>query len=240
MAPPRTLHNHCFQFLPHITVIPRESKDKFWGVNKLQYGQCEYGEISFFSLCTCECLDSLCSLFSLSITTYFAKYSKWRAVSIQSKFVLCSSDPQVVKLCLLLLSALVSLCCSLIINPNMESLLGIFTDFCFLWFFLSFSGLEKDLSSSPKQVDFLAGQSLLSQWTGVQASHPLTKSIVLKERKNRQKNLQLVLQHCCKTSRIAMLLVLPPTFKPVHNLICCKTDLMWVVKCATLLFNSFC
>ena len=55
--------------------------------------------------------------------------------------------------------------------------------------FLSFSGLEKDPSSSPKQVDFLAGQSLLSQWTGVQASHPLTKSIVLKERKNGQKKL---------------------------------------------------
>ena len=116
--PPRTLHSHCFQFLPRITVIPRESKDKFWGVNKLHYGLCENGEISFFSLCTCECLHSLCPLLSLSVTTLFAEYSKWRAVSIQSMFVLCSSHPQVVKLCLLLLSAIVSLCCSLIINQK--------------------------------------------------------------------------------------------------------------------------
>ena len=38
--------------------------------------------------------------------------------------------------------------------------------------------------------------------------------------------MQLVLQHCCKTSWIAMLRVLPLTFKPVNNLICCKTGLM--------------
>ena len=37
-----------------------------------------------------------------------------------------------------------------------------------------------------------------------------------------------------------MLHVLPPMFKPVNNLICCKTGLMWVVKCATSLFISFC
>ena len=37
-----------------------------------------------------------------------------------------------------------------------------------------------------------------------------------------------------------MLRVLPPTFKPVNILICCKTGLMWVVKRATSLFNSFC
>ena len=36
-----------------------------------------------------------------------------------------------------------------------------------------------------------------------------------------------------------MLPVLPPMFKPVNNLICCKTGLMWVVKRATSLFNSF-
>ena len=36
-----------------------------------------------------------------------------------------------------------------------------------------------------------------------------------------------------------MLRVLPRTFKPVNNLICCKTGLMWVVKRATSLFNSF-
>ena len=36
-----------------------------------------------------------------------------------------------------------------------------------------------------------------------------------------------------------MLRFLPPTFKPVNNLICCKTGLMWVVKRATSLFNLF-
>ena len=57
--------------------------------------------------------------------------------------------------------------------------------------------------------------------------------------KRATKNVQLVLQHCCKTSWIAMLRVSPPTFKPVINLICCKTCFMWVVKRATSLFNSF-
>ena len=33
--------------------------------------------------------------------------------------------------------------------------------------------------------------------------------------KRTTKNLQLVLQHCCKTNWITMLRVLPPTFKPV-------------------------
>ena len=37
-----------------------------------------------------------------------------------------------------------------------------------------------------------------------------------------------------------MLRILPPMFKPVNNLIFCKTGLMWVVKRATSLFNSFC
>ena len=35
-----------------------------------------------------------------------------------------------------------------------------------------------------------------------------------------------------------MLRVLPPTLKPVNNLICCKRGLIWVVKRATSLFNS--
>ena len=34
--------------------------------------------------------------------------------------------------------------------------------------------------------------------------------------------------------------VLLAAFKPVNNLICCKTGLMWVVKRATSLFNWFC
>ena len=36
-----------------------------------------------------------------------------------------------------------------------------------------------------------------------------------------------------------MMRVLPPTSKPVNNLICCKTGLMWIVKRATSLFYSF-
>ena len=36
-----------------------------------------------------------------------------------------------------------------------------------------------------------------------------------------------------------MLRVLPLTLKLVNNLICCKTGLMWVVKRASSLFNSF-
>ena len=37
-----------------------------------------------------------------------------------------------------------------------------------------------------------------------------------------------------------MLHVLAPSLKPVNNLICCKTGLMWVVKRASSLFNPFC
>ena len=58
--------------------------------------------------------------------------------------------------------------------------------------------------------------------------------------KTENKNMRLVLQHCCKTSWIAMFRLLPPVFKPVNNLICCKTGLMWVGKRPTLLVNSFC
>ena len=42
-------HNHCFQFLLGITLIPREIEDnygyaKFEGVSKAYYGLCENGE----------------------------------------------------------------------------------------------------------------------------------------------------------------------------------------------------
>ena len=41
--------------------------------------------------------------------------------------------------------------------------------------------------------------------------------------------------------RATMLRVSPPTsVKPVNNLICCKTGLIWVIKRTTTLFNSFC
>ena len=46
---PIILHNHCFQLLLGITVVPREIEDngyaKFWVVNKLHYGLCENGEL---------------------------------------------------------------------------------------------------------------------------------------------------------------------------------------------------
>ena len=57
--------------------------------------------------------------------------------------------------------------------------------------------------------------------------------------KTGNKKVQIVLQHCCKTSGKAVLCVLPRMFKPVNNLICCKTGLVWVVKRATSPFNSF-
>ena len=40
--------------------------------------------------------------------------------------------------------------------------------------------------------------------------------------------------------KITMLCVLPPSFKPVNNLICCKTDMMWVAIRAISIFNWFC
>ena len=45
-------------------------------------------------------------------------------------------------------------------------------------------------------------------------------------RETGNKNIQLALQHCCKTRWKAMLDVLPPTFKPVNNLIWFKTRLV--------------
>ena len=48
--PKKKLHNHCFQFLLGITVIPREIEAngyvKFWGVNKVHYGLCDNGELN--------------------------------------------------------------------------------------------------------------------------------------------------------------------------------------------------
>ena len=49
----KKLHNHCFQFLLGITVIPSKIEDngyvKFWGgggVNKVHYGLCDNGELN--------------------------------------------------------------------------------------------------------------------------------------------------------------------------------------------------
>ena len=58
--------------------------------------------------------------------------------------------------------------------------------------------------------------------------------------KRATKYVQLVLQHCCKPSWIAMLRVLPPMFDPVLQEIRMQGLFSWVVKRATSLFNSFC
>ena len=52
----------------------------------------------------------------------------------------------------------------------------------------------------------------------------------LKARKNGQKKLTTCLATLLKNELNSdVLRVLPPAFKPVNNLICCKTGLMWVV-----------
>ena len=61
---------------------------------------------------------------------------------------------------------------------------------------------------------------------------------MLKVRKNGQQKTRNLF--CHSAAKLAMLPVLSLTLKPVSNLICCKTGLMWVVKRATSLFNSFC
>ena len=63
---------------------------------------------------------------------------------------------------------------------------------------------------------------------------------VKRTEKRATKKVKLVLQHCCKTSWIAMLRVLPPTFNTVNkNLICCKTCLMWVENAQHRCSTSF-
>ena len=51
--PLRILHNHCFQFLQGITIVPREIENngyaKCWGVNEVHYGLCKNGELFFLS-----------------------------------------------------------------------------------------------------------------------------------------------------------------------------------------------
>ena len=48
--PLRILHNHCYQILQGITVVPREIENNGYakfggrGLNKVHYGLCENGE----------------------------------------------------------------------------------------------------------------------------------------------------------------------------------------------------
>ena len=44
-------------------------------------------------------------------------------------------------------------------------------------------GSKEDLSANPGQVDFLAGQVLPAWWVRVQASYPLTKSLIKTSKK---------------------------------------------------------
>ena len=52
--PPKILHNHCFQFLLGITVVPREIEyndySRVWGVNKVHSGRCENGEFIYICI----------------------------------------------------------------------------------------------------------------------------------------------------------------------------------------------
>ena len=79
--PPLILHNHCFQVLLGITVVPREIEDngyaKFWGVNKVNYGLCENGEFKVKALfATSSSYDHLCeTLFELSLKLFHEKPS---------------------------------------------------------------------------------------------------------------------------------------------------------------------
>ena len=54
VCPPIILHNHCFQFLLGIIVVPREIYDngyvKIFGLNKVHYGLYENGELEKQSL----------------------------------------------------------------------------------------------------------------------------------------------------------------------------------------------
>ena len=68
----------------------------------------------------------------------------------------------------------------------------------------------------------------------------MRKEFNLSLSKKGNKNVQLFFQHCCKTSGKAMLRVLPPTFKPVNNLICCKAGLMWVCKTHNISIQLVC
>ena len=52
--------------------------------------------------------------------------------------------------------------------------------------------------------------------------------------------MQLVLQHCYKTSCKAILRLLLPSFKAFNNLACSNKGLMSLVKRATSPFNSSC
>ena len=58
--------------------------------------------------------------------------------------------------------------------------------------------------------------------------------------KRATKNLQLVLQHCCKKIWIAMLLVLPPTNEYHAPWTVARQVRTWVAKRAISLLNSFC
>ena len=75
--PPRILHNHCFQLLLGITVIPREIQDNgcaiFVGEKKVHYGICE------------SCLRSHgnSDVFKTQITTSFHLYINGKSLKLK-------------------------------------------------------------------------------------------------------------------------------------------------------------
>ena len=74
-------------------------------------------------------------------------------------------------------------------------------------------------------------------------SHSLDVAVAVQLRvtvKKATKNVQLFLEHCCKTSWIAMLRVLPPTKTNLATLFIARQVRTWVVKRATSVFNWFC
>ena len=65
-SPPQILHNHCFQFLLGVTVVPREIIDngyaKLWGVNKMHYGLCQNGEFTSSACQILKCKYLACEI----------------------------------------------------------------------------------------------------------------------------------------------------------------------------------
>ena len=89
------------------------------------------------------------------------------------------------------------------------------------------------LFSSSSSFSFPSSFSFSFSW---RSSGGAVKGTVRRQ----QKNAQPFLQHCCKTSSIAMLCVLPPTKTNLATWFVARQVRTWVVKRATSVFNSFC
>ena len=90
---PKILHNHCFQFLPGITVVPKEIEDngyaEFWGLRKVHY--CIIVNVKMVN---CHFFYFFCSLILLSILINLKKQVyviKWRREKLTNIFTRFSS-----------------------------------------------------------------------------------------------------------------------------------------------------